>query len=75
MENDDAPVNEATKQIVVTGGTVNIRDLPSTKGKIIKVSKKGQEYSATGDEENGWFGIYLDNKKGWISGKYAEVKK
>lgn len=75
LVDDGDPMDEPTDTIVVTGGTVNIRDLPSTKGKIMKVSKKGQEYSATGAEENGWFGIYVGNEKGWISGKYAEVKK
>lgn len=72
---DGDPMDEPTKTIVVTGGTVNIRELPNTSGKIMKVAKKGQEYSATGKEENGWFGIYVGNEYGWISGKYAEVKE
>lgn len=74
LVDDGDPVdNTKLKKIRVTGGTVNIRELPSTKGKIMKIAKKGQEYSATGDEENGWHNIMVGNEKGWISGKYAEV--
>lgn len=69
-------VEEELQKVLVIGGSVNVRDLPSTKtGRIMKVAHKGDEYSHTGNEENGWFEIYIGDEKGWISGKYAEVKK
>lgn len=73
LVDDGDPMDDPVKKVVVTGGTVNIRDLPGTKGKIVKIAKKDEEYSATGEEENGWFEIYVDDEKCWISGKYAEV--
>lgn len=75
MVDDSDPVEAPMAKVMVTGGTVNVRDLPSKTGRIMKVVKKDEEYSHTGNTENGWFEISFGDEKGWISGKHAEVKK
>lgn len=74
MAHDGDPVDPSVqKKIRVTGGTVNVRDQPSTMGRILKVARKGETYPATDRMDNGWHEILVGDEKCWISGKYAEV--
>lgn len=73
MPDNGDPEEVKYLKIRVTGGTVNVRTQPSTAGKIVKVAKKGETYPATGETENGWYQIIVNDENVWISGKYAEV--
>ena len=58
--------------VQVTGGSVYVRDKPNKSGNIITVVKKGALLDYAGNTfENGWHGVKLDNKDGFISGKYT----
>lgn len=72
-ETEDEPVKEPSKsKVVVTGGTVNIRDINNTSGKIIKIAKLNEKYNLISTKDN-WNQIETDKGNGWISGKYSKV--
>jgi hypothetical protein len=58
-------------QVKVTGGSVYLRTLPSTKGAIRGVAHKGDLLESAGDAVGGWFPVLLDGEVCYISGKYA----
>ena len=73
MIEDGDPIDPPAKSTIqVTGGTVNIRDQPSTAGRIMKIAKLNETYPGTGNVENGWYEITFNEDKGWIFGKYAK---
>ena len=55
-------------------GWLRVREGPSTATKEITKVKPGEKYPLL-DEEKGWFKIKLEDKEGWVSGKYAEKKE
>jgi hypothetical protein len=70
---------ERGQLIEVTSKTLNVRQKPSTKAKIIAVIKQGEMYEAieSSKSEGGkWFKIRLeDGAEGWVSGKYISLKE
>lgn len=72
------PAPAPTVQMVeITGGTVNVRAAPGTKGKDIGDAHKGERYAYGGmtAEVDGrdWYLIDWHNTNGWVSGKYARL--
>ena len=59
------------KTLVINNGTWNVRNMPSTAGKVITVVKGGGKYSYT-TEKDGW--VYIPKLKGWISKKGVTIK-
>lgn len=57
-----------------TSASLNIRTLPSTKGKVLKTIPKGKQvYSNT--RSNGWYKVSYGGKTGWVSGSYLKEVK
>lgn len=67
----------AVQQVEITGGTVNVRSAPGTKGKDIGDVHKGEKYQYGGltAEVDGrdWYLIDWHNTNGWVSGKFARL--
>lgn len=59
---------------IVKASTLNLRDKPSVKGKVVGVVKKGQSYKVYG-EENGWLDLGNGQWASWQNGKYTDWKK
>jgi hypothetical protein len=51
---------------------LNVRTGPSTSNKIVAVIHRGEKYTSS-KQSNGWY--YIDEKKGYASGKYLKVVK
>lgn len=65
-----------SKEIIVTGGSVNVRTAPNTEtGKILGVVHKGDilQYQGT-VSDNGWYLVIYENQNGWISPKYSKLE-
>lgn len=72
---DEAEPEQPERIVLVTGGTVNVREGASTKYASRLIARKGQEYKYAGvTAPNGWNAIYVGDKVLWISGKYSELK-
>ena len=67
----------AVQQVEITGGTVNVRSAPGTKGKDIGDVHKGEKYQYGGltAEVDGrdWYLIDWHNTNGWVSSKFARL--
>ena len=65
------------KQILVTGGAVNVRSAPGVGNRVLGIVHKGDllEYQGQTQAVNGtpWYLVVYRNQNAWISGKYAEV--
>ena len=74
----EPPTPEPTvQQVEITGGTVNVRSAPGTKGKDIGDVHRGEKYQYGGltAEVDGrdWYLIDWHNTNGWVSGKFARL--
>lgn len=60
--------------IIVTGGSVNIREEPKLTGKIMCIAHKGDIYTYAHEFiDDKWYKIKCDNKYGYISSKYSNL--
>lgn len=66
------PTDDGKKQVVITGGTVNVRSGPGTKYSVLDIAKKGDKYPAV--DMDGWHPIDMGSMIGWVSDTYADVK-
>ena len=71
-ENVEASAPAKTSKVVVTGGTVNVREANNTSGKVLMVAKKDEEYPLVSSKD-GWNEIKTEKGNAWISGKYSKV--
>ena len=60
--------------VLITGGSVNIREKASASGKVLGIAHKGDTFPYR-DEiiNNRWLGIIYKNKNAYVSNKYAKV--
>ena len=74
---DPAQAEGAGRSVEITGGTVNVRSAPGTKGKDIGDVHRGERYPYGGltAEVDGrdWYLIDWHNTNGWVSGKFARL--
>lgn len=62
------------KRVIVTAAVAaNIRAGAGTQYEILTAAKKGASLPYAATAENGWLGVKLDDRIGWISPKMAEV--
>lgn len=64
------PAENGKDQIVITGGTVNVRSGPGKQYSILDTVKKGTKYPAV--DMNGWHAVDLGSMVGWVSDTYAD---
>lgn len=67
-EDDDEP-----HKVMITGGTVNVREAPTTTAQIIGVVVSGTILPFDGDIVDGWYLVQFAGKNGWVSGKYGRL--
>ena len=63
-------MEDASRRIRITGGTVNLRTGPGTNYPIVRVAKEGETYEAV--NADGWLALKLAGEVRWVSRKYAE---
>jgi len=54
---------------------LKVRESSSSAGKVIGLVESGKEYSYLEQQTQNWIKLSIDNKQGWVSSLYAEVKK
>lgn len=64
----------ASKTMYVTADSLNVRQGPSVKTKILFKAKKGTALVIEGKEGN-WRKVIVNGKAGWVSGRYLSAKK
>ncbi len=67
-------VQAAGKTKYVTATALNVRQLPTTKSKILATVKKNTAVTVT-QTKSGWDKVKVNNKNGWVSNKYLTTKK
>ncbi len=76
------PINVLADNLEITGTGVNIRSLPGTNGKILKLVNRGQifellsstKYTDQGGCSAGWYKIRVDGQEGYVCSSYGVVK-
>jgi uncharacterized protein YgiM (DUF1202 family) len=64
------------QRVQIVNGNCNVRTEPNTDGRILGTVRKGTTHAYAGEtSENGWLKIFYEGRKGWVSGKYAELKE
>ena len=65
------------KQVLITGGSVNVRSAPRYDTKVLGVAHKGDLLPYQGEtkraENKDWYLVIFKNQNAWVSSKYAEV--
>lgn len=74
----DAAMTKALNNLVlskvrITGGSVNVRTAPNTKGKLLGIAHKDDLFDYQGYDENNWHLIVYMGQNAWVSGRYSEV--
>ena len=60
----------------IVGGKCYVRDAPNTNGAKLGTAQEGSAHVYAGEtSEDGWLKIQYADGAGWVSGKYAELKK
>ena len=77
-DGDSCPVELPHTQILITGGSVNVRSAPGTEGtRVLGVVHKGDAlpYQGEAREWGGrdWYLVEYNGGNGWVSSKYSEV--
>jgi len=54
---------------------LKVRDASSSAGKNIGTVESGKEYPYLEDKNQNWIKLSIDNKEGWVSATYAEIKQ
>lgn len=63
-------------KVQIVNGNCNVRTEPNTDGRILGTVRRGTTHAYAGETaENGWLKIFYEGRKGWVSGKYAELKE
>jgi len=57
----------------VTNEVLNLRSEPSTSGEIVKVLRRGDILTVTGEERNGWTPVEHDGASGWVFSEYINL--
>ena len=68
--------NSPNIYVLVTGGIVNVRSTNSILdlGNIIFRAKRNEKYKwLSTSAQNGWYEIYTDKGRAWISNKYSKI--
>ena len=68
----------AVQQVEITGGSVNVRSAPGTKGtRVLGTVHKGDRLPYQGESRftggYDWYLVEFAGQNGWVSGKYARV--
>lgn len=58
----------------ISGTVVNVRSGPATTYEVSGNLSQGTRVSIL-DEQNGWYRISFDNRSGWVSSQYLEIKR
>ena len=71
---------DADETLYVTADVLNMRELPSTSGKVLKLLEKGTELqcigkATTSSEEIVWYKVSYDGETGYCSSKYLSETK
>ena len=62
--------------VCIVGGKCYVRDAPSTNGAKLGTAQEGSAHVYAGEtSEDGWLKIQYADGAGWVSGKYAALKK
>ena len=72
LEEDVEANTEAMSAAGVTGVRLNIRQLPRTDAKIVRVAPEGAEVEITG-QCGAWYRVKYDGKTGYLMGEYVKV--
>ena len=75
---EPAPVEPETEQptvtqVIIVGGTVNIRTGNDTKYSRITSAKDGTAFEWIATAQNGWHAIVVNGQVGWVSGQYSKI--
>lgn len=63
----------ATGRFYVTASTLNVRDAPSTSGRVLGTLSRGQQLAATGLQGD-WLSVRLtDGRTGWLHSDYVSA--
>ena len=63
------------EKAMYASSAVNVRKGPSTDFERIGGLGRGQEVTATGQADNGWYEIFYGEEKAYVSGKYLQDEK
>ena len=73
-----AEYHHTVAQILITGGSVNVRSAPGVGNPILGVLKKGCGAAYRGEKKNvdgrDWYRVEHGGRDGWVSSRYAEVR-
>ena len=69
-----APAAKGPRMVKISGGAVNIRNVPDTDGKVKGVARNGFQFEYMGETSpDGWLSINFNNELSWVSGKFAKL--
>lgn len=60
-------------KVRITGGSVNVRTAPNSKGKLLGIAHKDDVFEYQGLDENNWHLIVYMGQNAWVSGRYSEI--
>ncbi len=75
-------INETTKKVTIKVTNfflnnkegVRVREKPAASSKEVGFALSNQSYPYLEEEQAGWYKIEIDEKIGWVSGKYVDIK-
>ena len=75
INNDEGDRKTRIAYVSTNSDSLNIRLKATTSSDIIGTVAKGAEIEIIGNEENGFYPIIINKKKGWVSSKWISFEK
>lgn len=72
-EKETDEVKTFKNEIAQNTSNLNLRDYPSTDGKVIVVIPKNSKLDVLSQIRNGWYKVSYDSKEGYVSGEYIKI--
>jgi uncharacterized protein YgiM (DUF1202 family) len=74
--NNPGGIISMTAQGTVTAGTLNVREVPSTSGRVLTKVSFGQKYSVVGtNADRSWYQINVAQFTGWVNARFLRISQ
>ncbi|MDR3160457.1 MAG: SH3 domain-containing protein [Spirochaetaceae bacterium] len=62
------------KTASVTSNGLNLRAQPSANASIVKILRRGDRLSVTGEAQDGWLPVEHNGNSGWVNAQYITLE-
>jgi uncharacterized protein YraI len=66
-------IESSESTATVTSDALNMRNIPSAEGALVTTLKKGDRLDITGNAQNGWLPVKINDSLGFVNALYVSI--